>query len=181
MYLAARVKGNAASFEPVLRQVAADLSPTLRLNGLQRLDQATSGDARIWRVLANVIVGVSAITLFLSLAGIYAVVSFTVTRRTREIAVRVALGAERRAILVHILRKPLLHAAAGAMLGCLPLGGMVALSMRGANAGLGTVTERVALLLGYAVVMTGVCALACVAPAMRALRVEPTQALRDGE
>lgn len=179
LYLAAHVRGNAGSFAPTLRRIAADLSPTLRLNDIQRLDQATSGDARAWSILADVITLISAITLCLSLAGIYAVMSFTVTRRTREIAVRVALGAQARGVVAEILWRPLVHVAAGAVLGCVPVGGLVALSMRGSHADIGTVTGHAVLLLTHAIVMMGVCALACIGPALRALRVEPTEALRE--
>lgn len=87
------MRGDPRSLAPTLRRVAADLSPTLRLNNFQPLDQATSSDARAWSVLADGILLVSGLALFLSLTGIYAVMSFTVSRRTREIAVRVAPGA----------------------------------------------------------------------------------------
>jgi hypothetical protein len=65
------------------------------------------------------------------------------------------------------------------VLGCLPVGGLVALSMRGSHADIGTVTARAGLLLVYATLMVGVCALACIGPTLRALRVEPTEALND--
>ena len=92
LYLAAHVRGDAASLSPTLRRVAGDLSPTLRLYDIQTLDRSTSSDAYFFRIVANVILLVSALALFLSLAGIYSVISFTVARRTREIAIRVALS-----------------------------------------------------------------------------------------
>ena len=94
LYLATHVRsGDPTSVLPTLRRIAAEISPGLRLSDIQRLDQGTSSDARLER-LADFILLVSAIALVLSLAGIYAITSFTVSRRTREIAVRVALGAQ---------------------------------------------------------------------------------------
>ena len=95
LYLATHVRsGDPTSVLPTLRRIAAEISPELRLSDIQRLDQGTSSDARAWNGFADFILLVSAIALVLSLAGIYAITSFTVSRRTREIAVRVALGAQ---------------------------------------------------------------------------------------
>jgi hypothetical protein len=179
LHLAAHVRGDPGSLAPTLRRIAADLSPTLRLNNFQPLDQATGSDARAWRVLAGVILLVSAIALVLSLAGIYSVMSFTVSRRTREIAVRVALGAPAASVVADIFRRPLGHVAAGVAVGCVLMAGLVALGMRGSEVAIGTATRHAALLFGYGTTMMGVCALACIGPVLRVFRVEPTDALRD--
>jgi predicted permease len=167
-----------APIASMLRQVATELDPRLRLTAVTPLDQATRSDAGAWRVTANVIVFLSAITLFLSLAGIYAVMSFVVTRRTREIAVRVALGAHARAVVIETVRRPLTTVAVGAVLGCVPLASLVALSMR-SQADLGAIAERALVLVGYTVLMIAVCATACLGPLRRALRVQPIDALRE--
>src|SRR6185436_10810379 len=164
---------------PALRRIAADISPGLRLSDVQRLDQGTSGDARAWNGFANVILLVSAIALVLSLAGIYAITSFTVSRRTREIAVRVALGAQVSNVVATVFRGPFLQVSMGVVVGCLMMGGMVALFLRNSDVGIGTVTRHAALLLVYGAIMTGVCALACIGPLLRVFRVEPTDVLRD--
>jgi ABC-type antimicrobial peptide transport system permease subunit len=87
------------------------VSPTLQLHDIVPLDHAVSGDARFWRGFANVFMLGSATVLFLSLAGIYSVTSFTVSRRTREIGVRVALGASAPRVIADIFRRPLLQVA----------------------------------------------------------------------
>src|SRR5690606_22508625 len=84
-----------------LRTIAGTLDPTLWLLGM-------------W--LATTLV-MTAVALLLSLAGIYAVLSFTVARRTREIGVRVALGAKRRRVLTSIFRKPLTQVGTGILVG----------------------------------------------------------------
>ena len=180
LYLATHVRsGDPTSVLPTLRRIAAEISPELRLSDIQRLDQGTSYDARAWNGFANFILLVSAIALVLSLAGIYAVTSFTVSRRTREIAVRVALGAQVSNIVTNVFRGPFLQVAMGVAVGCLMMGALIALSMRDSDVGVGTVTRHAALLLGYGTIMMGVCAIACIGPLLRVFRVEPTDVLRD--
>jgi putative ABC transport system permease protein len=174
LYLATHVRsGEPTSVLPALRRLAADISPELRLSDIQRLDQGTGSDARAWKGIAGLILLVSAIALGLSLAGIYAITSFTVSRRTREIAVRVVLGAQVPDVVVHVFRGPFFQAAAGVTLGCLIMGSVVALS------GSGILMRHAALLLAYGAAMMMVCALACTGPLLRVFRVEPTDVLRD--
>ena len=180
LYLATHVRsGDPTSVLPTLRRIAAEISPELRLSEVQRLDQGTSTDTRAWNGLANFILLLSAIALVLSLAGIYAITSFTVSRRTREIAVRVALGAQVSNIVANVFRGPFFQVALGVGVGCVMMGALVALSMRDSDVGVGTVTRHAALLLGYGTIMMGVCALACIGPLLRVFRVEPTDVLRD--
>ena len=175
LYLATHVRsGEPTSMLPTLRRIAADISPELRLSDIQRLDQGTSSDTRAWNGFANFILVVSAIALILSMAGIYAITSFTVSRRTREIAVRVALGAQLSNVVATVFRGPFFQVAAGVAVGCLMMG-----SLLGAARGAGTVTRHAALLLVYGAAMIGVCALACIGPLLRVFRVEPTDVLRD--
>jgi ABC-type antimicrobial peptide transport system permease subunit len=124
----------------------------------------------------------AAIAVLLSLSGIYAVLSFTVSRRTREIGVRVALGASPRRVVAAIFRRPLTHVTLGVLTGG-ALIAFMAFLVAGGDGGLGRVEGgfsllNVALLLAYAALMLGVCLLACVARTWRALNVEPTVALR---
>jgi ABC-type antimicrobial peptide transport system permease subunit len=120
----------------------------------------------------------TAIALLLSLAGIYAVMSFIVARRTREIGVRVALGASRRSVVAAIFRRPLIQVGLGIVAGAalIAAGGSMETEMPGLSGGLSL--RDVALILAYAILMLGVCLLACVVPTRRALGVEPTIALR---
>jgi ABC-type antimicrobial peptide transport system permease subunit len=180
LYLATHVRsGDPTAVLPMLRRTAAEISPGLRLSDVQRLDQGTSGDARAWNGFANFILLVSAIALVLSLAGIYAITSFTVSRRTREIAVRVALGAQIATLVASVFRGPFFQVVGGVALGCVMMGSLVALALRDSDVGVGIVSRHAALLLVYGTTMIGVCALACIGPLLRVFRVEPTEVLRD--
>jgi hypothetical protein len=180
LYLATHVRsGDPTSVLPTLRRIGADISPGLRLSDIQRLDQGTSSDAHAWNGIANFILLVSAIALVLSLAGIYAITSFTVSRRTREIAVRVALGAQVSDVVTNVFRGPFFQVAIGVAVGCAMMGSLVAVAMRDSDVGVVTVTRHAALLLGYGTIMMGICGLACIGPLLRVFRVEPTDVLRD--
>lgn len=179
LHMAMRVKGQPKSAVPTLRRIAAQVSPMLRLTSIQRLDEGTGSDAQAWRGFANAILGVSAITLVLSLAGVYAITSFTVSRRTREIAVRVALGAPVSRIITSVFGKPIAQAGAGVTFGCVMVGGLVAFWLRNADVNTLTVMKHAGLLLTYGSAMMAVCAVACCRPFLRVLRVKPSDVLRD--
>ncbi len=173
--MAVHVRGDPESFAPRLRTIAAAVGPTLRLDEIQRLDQVHYDELRFYAFWFTVTVLVSSIALLLSTAGIYAVMSFTVSQRTREIGIRVALGSDQRRVVASILSRPVVQVGLGVVAGGFVVGAL-------AFAGLGSLSLRqVGFVVAYAVFMMGVCMLACIVPTRRALRVEPTEALRaDG-
>jgi predicted permease len=177
VYLMMHLRGDPLIFAPKLRAIAAAVDPTLRLSEVQRVDQVT--EPLIWfvRLWVRVTLVMTAVALVLSLSGIYAVLSFTVARRTREIGVRVALGADRRRVISAIFRRPLIQVGLGVLAGSalIALAGFK-ISMPGHTGELSF--EQVAMIGGYGILMLGVCLLACVVPTRRALSVEPTVALR---
>jgi ABC-type antimicrobial peptide transport system permease subunit len=178
VYMAVRVRQEPKAFAPRLRAVATVVDPTLRLYDLLPLDEVNRGAQRWLTYLFRITVGGGALALLLSLAGIYSVMSFTVARRTREIGIRVALGANNRRIVAAIFRRPLAQVAGGIVAGAF----LTAVVISGEVGGDTFMPAGAAvLLLVYAVVMMGVCMLACIVPTRRALSVEPTEALRaDG-
>ncbi len=137
------------------------------------LDEA---GASLWlesRYLSRGLAILSAIALLLSLTAIYSVMSFTVSKRTQEIGVRVVLGADRRRVIGTLLRRPLAQVGLGNVVG----GILVAVMFTGLFEGTPTAVETGSI-VAYAILMMGVCLLACVVPVRRALRVEPACALR---
>ena len=177
-------RGDPTLLAPRIRSLASAVDPTLRVSEVQRLDKVT--DPILWAIglWIRLSVLLTAIALLLSLAGIYAVLSFTVARRTREIGVRVALGASRRRVVTAIFRRPLAQVGLGVAAGTVLIAaGTVAASGWAPDQGInfsevGISAGQLALLVAYALLMLGVCLLACVVPTRRALGVEPTEALR---
>ena len=177
LHVALHVRGEPESFAPQLRTAASELDATLRLHDLMPLNEAVRDDVNFYDFWFRLTTFVSSITLFLSLAGIFAVMSFTVSRRTREIGVRVALGADARQVVTGIFRKPLAQVGLGVLVGTFLVAGMLTSELFGRPPGL----REVGLITVYAALMMGVCMLSCIVPTRRALRIEPTEALRaDG-
>ena len=175
-------RGDPLAIAPRVRELATAVDPTLRIGTMQALDEFA--DSLLWflRLWMRLMIGLTGVALLLSLAGIYSVLAYTVARRTREIGVRVALGSSSRRIVTSIFRRPLTQVAIGVLAGSILLGfATVAVRNTEQFAGLekgGLSVGDIAMLFGHATLMLSVCLLACVVPTWRALRVQPTEALR---
>ena len=172
--------GDPMTLAPQVRDVATAVDPSLRLVGVQRANEANNDVLWVMRLWLRITVVLSAVALILSLAGIYAVLSFTVTKRTREIGVRVALGASRRRVVAATFRRPLLQVTLGVVVGTAIIFTVATMikytELPGSERDL--TFRGMAMIVGYGIVMLGVCMLGCVAPTRRALNIEPTIALR---
>jgi hypothetical protein len=172
--------GDPMTLAPQVRDVAAAVDPALRLVNLQRANEANNDVLWVMTLWMRITVVLSGVALILSLAGIFAVLSFTVARRTREIGVRVALGASRQRIVLATFRRPFFQVAAGIVVGtAIIFTGAVLLrttELPGTETDL--TLQGMAMIVGYGIVMLGVCMLGCVVPTRRALNIEPTSALR---
>jgi len=115
------------------------------------------------------------VALSLASAGIYGVVSYAVTRRTREMGIRIALGAERLDVLRLIILQAAKLALAGELLGILAAHGATRL-LAGLLFGVSSIDP--VTLAGVALLLTAVAMVACYFPARRAMRVDPIVALR---
>jgi ABC-type antimicrobial peptide transport system permease subunit len=175
--------GDPLALAPRIRTLSMAVDPTLRLAEIQRLDKVADPILWVLRLWMRITAALTGMALLLSLAGIYAVLSFAVTRRTREIGVRVALGASNRSVIAAIFRRPLTQVAVGVAVGALLVGVLVTLvaappDPRLVGTPVASAALQVVMLVAYAAVMFGVCMLACIVPTRRALRVQPTVALR---
>jgi putative ABC transport system permease protein len=175
LHLAVHVRGgDAATFAPRLRALAAAVDPTLRVDAVARMDTLSDAGIAFAMFWVRLLAVVSAVAMLLSMAGIYAVMSFTVARRTREIGIRVALGASRRRVVAAVFKRPLAQVGLGGV-----AGGVITVII---NDGVEHPSSSVLLgALAYSVLMLGVCLIACIVPTRRALQIQPTEALRaDG-
>jgi len=176
VHVAVHVRGAPESLAGRLRAVASEVEPTLRAYEVGPLDEV---GADLWlesQYVSRLLAVLSGLALLLSLTAIYSVMAFTVVQRTREIGVRVALGAGRWRIVATIVRRPLVQIGLGIGAG----GGLVVLAFVGLFESTPTGVEA-GLIVAYATLMLGVSLLACGVPARRALRLEPSQVLRaDG-
>ncbi|HET6680088.1 MAG TPA: ABC transporter permease, partial [Gemmatimonadaceae bacterium] len=172
--VAIHVRGDPHAYAPRLRAMATDVDVTLRLAEVMPLRDVVNPAVAFYEFWVKMTTIVSAIVLVLSLVAIYAVMSFAVSRRTREIGVRVALGATAPRIVRAVFAQPLRQLGMGLLAGTL----LVWVLLGGMDNGLPSASQLM-FLGGYTVVMMAVCMLACVVPTRRALAVEPTEALRD--
>jgi putative ABC transport system permease protein len=164
-----------AAFAPTMRAVAAAVDPTLQLRKVRPLDTVYAESRRAMLMVALALALIVGSVLLLSTAGIYALMSFTVNQRRREIGVRAALGANPRRVLTGILSRAARQLGLGVTLG-LGLSVLVdRLSGGDAMGGNGLV-----LVPSVAAFMLVVGLLAAAGPARRGLRVSPTEALRAG-
>jgi hypothetical protein len=173
VHMVVKMNGDPAAFAPRLRAVASAVDPSLRLHDVRPLSELAAGMLRAIITIVRSALLVSALALFLSLAAIYATMSFAVSRRTREIGIRVALGASARRLLFAVFRRPLTQVTLGIV-----AGGFLAAAVIRIGAGSFSARE-LALVTAYAALMMAVCMLACIVPTLRALRIEPTQALKE--
>ena len=180
--LIVHTRGDPLAIAPRIREVAAAVDASLRVEKMTSVDQVATPTLWILGLWTRIIIGLTAVALLLSLSGIYAVLAYIVARRTREIGVRVALGASARRVITSIFRRPLIQVSLGVMAGTVLIG-LAAIGVENTTqfegTGIGGLTlGDIPLLVGYAILMLGVCTLACAVPTRRALRVQPTEALR---
>jgi putative ABC transport system permease protein len=171
--VAIHVKGDPTTFGPKLQTIAAATDPSLRLNAVLPMNRLNDAELEFYEFWFRMLIGVSGVAFVLSLAGIYAVMAFTVARRTREIGVRVALGASARSVLVTIFRRPLIQVASGVVAGAMILVGLASMASDGVPKPQFVFAIAICTLLTFVVCLT-----ACIVPTRRALRVQPTVALR---
>lgn len=164
--IAVRVR-DASAFGARLRAIAVDIDPTIRLVDVKPLAQVGGGEAQINWTLTVVAWIISFIVLVLSATGIHALMSFTVARRTREIGIRAALGANTSHIVRGIFSRAFKQIGTGLLVGS----AIVALAAHDS-------VRQILVMLAADAVMLIVGLAACALPLRRALRVDPTEALR---
>jgi len=173
--LMVRTNGDAEAAIAPVRNEARALDPTLPLFDVKTMTEHMKLSLFPARVAASVLAGFGFVALTLAIIGIYGVTSYSVSQRTREIGIRLALGATSKDVLKLILRNGVKLAAVGVSLGLL---GSIALSRLIASLLFGITPTYVVTFAAVAIGLTIVTLVACYIPARRATKVDPMVALR---
>ncbi|HVX40322.1 MAG TPA: ABC transporter permease [Gemmatimonadaceae bacterium] len=176
MTVALRTAGDPASVLSSARQAVQSVDRELPLAGVNTLDQLVENSVGQRRLSMILLVAFSIIAIVLASIGIYGVTSYSVTQRTRELGIRMALGAARSRVLALVIGQGMALAALGVAIGLLAA---FALTRLLASQLFGVGATDPATFLSTAGALVLVAFAATVVPALRATRVDPVVALRD--
>jgi predicted permease len=173
--LVVRVKGDVSSALSTLRREILAVDPSVPINQAAPRTSVIANDQVEVRIAMGVLSFAGALALLLTTLGLYGVVALWVGQRTREIGIRVALGARSAGIVTLVLRQGLRLVVIG-----LPLGLAAALAAVRLLASYlyGVTATDAATFSAISVLLAGVALFACYVPARRAMRVDPVRALR---
>jgi ABC-type antimicrobial peptide transport system permease subunit len=167
---------DAAGFAPRLAQIAYAVDPDAIVQAPRVIADIAEANRLEERIASALILTLALIGTLIAAAGLYALMSFTVSQRTREIGIRTALGARPVSVLGTIARRAALQLGAGVLLGCVfgtwlmrEVAGDVTLLDVNIPAVLGGVGVAVVLMVSAA----------CLSPIRRGLRIQPTEALKE--
>jgi len=170
-----RVRGDVSAVGASIRQVAQRVDPNLPIYEMKTMTRVMDDSLFVERMVAALSVAFGGLATLLAAIGLYGVMSYTVARRTREIGIRMALGAERGSVMWLVLKEVALMVGIGVAVG-LPLA--IALS-RVVQSQLFDLSAHDPVALVAAAALLAIVALAAgYLPARRATRVDPMLALR---
>ena len=173
--LVVRARADAAGLAELVRREARDLDPSLPVYDVKPLSERVASQTAGQRFSAALLLVFASVALLLAAAGLYGVMSYTVAQRTREIGIRMALGAQGRDVLRLVVGQGMRPALAGVGLGLAAAAGLTRVMsslLFGVSA---TDPATFACVTGL---LVSVAFVSCYFPARRATRVDPTVALR---
>jgi predicted permease len=176
MALVVRAQGEPEPLIGAIRKAVASVDASVPVYGAQPLTNFVDQTTEQQRLSAALISGFAGVALLLSAVGLYGVLAYVVSQRTREIGLRIALGAGRRDIIAGVVRQGLFIAAIGLAAGF--AGAFAATRLIGAMLFNVSPTDP-ATFVAVAIVLTAVAAVASFVPARRASSVDPLVALRS--
>ena len=176
MYLAARTAAEPTAILPAVRRHLASLDPNIPLFSVATMDRLMADSLSLPRMMALLMGAFAAASLLLAAIGVYGLMAYTVTLRTREFGIRIALGAATGDVLRLVVGQAGRLTAIG-----LIVGAMAALAAARFISTMlfGVTSSDVPTFIGTALVLGGIALLASYLPARRAVRVDPVTALRS--
>jgi putative ABC transport system permease protein len=175
MTLVLRTEGDPASFVPAVRREVNSIDPDLALADIKTMDQLMSkslGQSRYRGVLLGIF---AIVALILAAVGIYGVLNYAVSQRTREIGIRIALGARKRDVFRLVVWHGMILSIIGVAVG---MGASLALTRFLSSLLYGVSSTDPLTFTTVVLLLIGVALLACSIPARRATKVDPMMALR---
>jgi putative ABC transport system permease protein len=170
-----RTTGDPLLLSSAIRTEMNQLDPGLPVRNLRSMEQLVSRSIAPQRFNLSLLSLFSAIGLLLAAVGVYGVMAYSVSQRTHEIGLRMALGAQASDVLTLVVKKGMGLALIGVAIGLIA---SVALTRMMKNLLFGVSATDPVTLVGVALLLSGVAFLACYIPARRAARVDPLVALR---
>ena len=175
MDVVVRASGSPEALLPAIRQRIAQLDAGLALANVKTMDEWVSNSAAQPRLNTSLLTVFAAVALLIAAIGIYGVLAYSVNQRTREIGVRMALGATPGSVLKLIVREGMRVAIVGVAVGLI---GGLALGRAVSSLVFGVTVRDPATFVAVTLALTCVALAACAIPARRAARVDPMVALR---
>jgi putative ABC transport system permease protein len=178
LMLLIRTAGDPAAAAPSLRSIVRDLDPALAVQGVQPLSSILvemTAQRRLNTILLTVFAVVAAL---LAAVGIYGLIAYSVAQRTRELGVRIALGASAARVMRLVAGEGLVLAGAGVALG---LGAALVLGRSMSTLLYGVSASDPATFAAIALVATLTAVSASIVPALRAVRIDPSRSLSAGD
>ena len=164
-----------SDMESIARRTLREINPNLAIQRFETFDAQIAGRFTHERMLSTLMTLFCGLALLLATVGLYGVTSYTVARRTSEIGIRMALGADRSGVVAMILRSALLQTLLGLAIG-VPVAFYGVTLVKSQLYGLTTVSSG-ALVAAVGMLLAATC-VAGVIPARRAASIDPVQALR---
>jgi putative ABC transport system permease protein len=175
MYFVLRTAGDPLKLAPAMRSALAEVDPNKPAGEVRTLEGYLDRQVAYQRMYIFLLGIFGGIALILACIGIYGVMAYSVAERTREIGVRMALGAGPGEVLSLVVRKALMLISIGVIIG---LGGSFALTRVIKSALVGVTATDPATFAGVSLLLACFALIACLVPTRRAVRVDPNIALR---
>jgi putative ABC transport system permease protein len=175
MTLVIRTEADPAAIAPAVQREIRSLDPNQPVSDVRTMNQVMSETVSRARFNTVLLVLFAGLATLLSAVGIFGVMNYSVALRTREIGLRLAIGAQPRQVLLLILRQGLLLTAIGVVIG---LAAAFALTRLLSGLLFGVAAGDASTFASISVLLIAVSLVACYLPARRAMRIDPLQALR---